>query len=81
MDQDWPSYDESKMTDAEKEIAVQINGKLKTTVIIPTDAEDETIMEIVLSNSKIQRLMDGMVLQKRIIVKNKLVNLILKPQQ
>lgn len=77
---EWPSYDESKMVDAEKQIAVQVNGKLKTTVIIPMDAADEKVMEIVLSDAKIQRQMKGMNLIKQIIVKNKLVNLILKPQ-
>lgn len=80
INQSWPDFDESKMMDANKEIAVQVNGKLKTTVTIPVDSPDEAVMAIVLENAKIQKLMEGMKLQKQIIIKNKLVNLILKPE-
>ncbi len=75
----WPQYDEAKTVDSEKEIAVQVNGKLKTTVVIPMDADDETVIGIATADEKIKRLMDGMHLVKTIVVKNKLVNLILKP--
>ena len=60
-------------------IAVQVGGKLRATVVIPMDADDETILGIVYANEKIAKLMDGMEVVKTIIVKNKLVNLILKP--
>ena len=75
----WPTYDESKMVESEKEIAVQVNGKLKTTVIIPMDADEDTVFGIVTENYKIQKAMEGMQVVRRIFVKNKLVNLILKP--
>ena len=75
----WTEYDEAKTIDSEKEIAVQVNGKLKTTVIIPMDADDETVIGIASADEKIKRLMEGMQLVKTIVVKNKLVNLILKP--
>lgn len=78
--QPWPKYDESKTVDAEKEIAVQVGGKLKTTVIIPLDADDETVKEIACKDEKILRLLEGMEIVKTIVVKNKLINLILKPQ-
>jgi len=74
----WPEYDPEKMTDAEKEIAVQVNGKLKTTVVIPVDAADETVMEIVLASEKIKNIVADKEIVRRIIVKNKLVNLIIK---
>lgn len=79
-EQSWPSYDESKMVEATKVIAVQINGKLKTTVTAPTDCEDGKLKEITLSDDKVKRSMEGMELIKVIIVKNKLINLIIKPQ-
>jgi leucyl-tRNA synthetase len=75
----WPEYDEAKTVDSEKEIAVQVNGKLKSTVVIPMDADDETVIGIATADEKIARLMEGMALVKTIVVKNKLVNLILKP--
>ena len=75
----WPDYDESKTFESEREIAVQVNGKLKATVMIHMDADDETVVAAACANEKIMRLMDGMQLVRTIVVKNKLVNLILKP--
>ena len=74
----WPVYDESKTVDAEKEIAVQVGGKLKTTVVVPADAPDEVVIAAATANEKIQYLMQGKQLVRSIVVKNKLVNLILK---
>ena len=79
MQTDWPKYDEAKMVEREKEIAVQVNGKLRATVVIPVDADDETVLGIVYASEKIAKLKEGMDVVKTIIVKNKLVNLILKP--
>ena len=78
--QSWPAYDESKTVDAEKEIAVQVGGKLKATVTVPADCTDEAAVNAALANEKIAKLMQGMQLVKSIVVKNKLVNLIIKPQ-
>lgn len=78
--QPWPVYDESKTVDAEKEIAVQVGGKLKTTVIVPMDADDEAVKSIACADEKIQRLMEDKEIVKTIVVKNKLINLILKPK-
>ena len=80
-EQSWPEYDESKMVDAEKEIAVQVNGKLKSTVIVAMDSEDQTVIDTACADEKIVRLMQGMELVKTIVVKNKLVNLIIKPSK
>ncbi len=79
MQMPWPAYDESKTVESTKEIAVQVNGKLKTTVVIPMDADEETVLGIVKADAKIARLMEGMQIVRTILVKNKLVNLILKP--
>jgi len=78
--QPWPQYDPAKTIDAEKEIAVQVGGKLKTTVIIPLDADDESVKAIACADEKIARLLEGMEIVKTIVVKNKLINLILKPK-
>ncbi len=75
----WPEYDESKTVDAEKSMAVQVNGKLKTTIVVPVDSDDSVVVEAACADEKIKRLMEGMELVKTIVVKNKLVNLILKP--
>ena len=74
----WPAYDEAKTVDADREIAVQVGGKLKTTVTVPTDCDDDTAIAAAVADEKIKRLMEGKQLVRTIVVKNKLVNLILK---
>ena len=78
--QPWPEYDESKMVESEKQIAVQVGGKLKTTVVVPTDASDEQMVAAALADEKIKHIGEGMELVRSIVVKNKLVNLIFKPK-
>jgi len=77
----WPTYDESKMVDAERTIAIQVGGKLRGTVVVPADAPDEDVVAAALAEPKIARMTEGMELVKTIVVKNKLVNLILKPKR
>lgn len=77
----WPEYDESKMVESEKAIAVQINGKFKTTVVVPTDADDETVAEAAKANEKIAGIIAGMDIVRTIVVKNKLINIIIKPSK
>jgi len=79
MQMDWPKYDESKTVDAVREMAVQINGKLRSTITVASDSDDETIVAAACADEKVQRYMEGMKLVKTIVVKNKIVNLILKP--
>jgi leucyl-tRNA synthetase len=76
----WPVWDEKCMVEAEKTIAVQVGGKLRSTVTIPADASDEEMVKAALADEKIARMLEGMELVRTITVKNKLVNLILKPK-
>ena len=78
--QKWPAYDEAKTVDATKEIAVQVNGKLRSTVHVPMDSEDAVLIDAACADEKIQRAMQGMDIKKTIVVKNKLINLILVPK-
>ena len=79
MQMDWPKYEESKTVAAEQEMAVQVNGKLRSTITVPTDCDEQTIIDTALADEKIKRQMEGMKLVKTIVVKNRIVNLILKP--
>ena len=79
MTQPWPQFDPAKLQASEKEIAVQIGGKLRGTVVIPMDAEEAEVLALVQANEKIQAHLTGMEIVKIIYVKNKLMNLILKP--
>ena len=79
MQMDWPAYDEAKTVDASVEMAVQVNGKLKGTVHMPTDSEQEAVVAAALEVEKVKKATEGMQVVKTILVKNKLVNLIVKP--
>ena len=78
MQMPWPEYDEAKTVDATREMAVQVNGKLKSTITVPSDSEDSVVIDAACADDKIKRLMEGKQLVKTIVVKNKLINLIIK---
>jgi len=76
----WPDFDPEKLVDSELEIVVQVNGKRKASVMVAADASDEAVMEAVLGSEKVKRQMAGFVIVKRILVRNKLVNLVVRPE-
>ncbi len=78
MQMPWPEFDHAKTIDAMREMAVQVNGKLRTTVTVAADADEDTILAAAKADEKIQRQMEGKQLVKTILVKNKLINLIVK---
>lgn len=75
----WPEYDQSKTVSATTPMGVQVSGKLKSNIVVPTDATDEEIVAIALADEKIAKLATGQSLVKSIVVKGRLVNLIFKP--
>ena len=79
MQMPWPKFDETKTVASHHEMAVQVNGKLRSTIVVPADADDQTVIDAACADEKIRRQMEGMQLVKTIVVKNKLINLILKP--
>ena len=79
MQNEWPVYDEQKTVESVKELAVQINGKLRATVTVPADADDAAVVEAAKAEPRIARQLEGMELVRSIVVKNRIVNLIVKP--
>ena len=77
----WPEYDEAKTLDDEKEIAVQVNGKLRSTVVVPAGCEDSVAVEAAMADPKVQKFTAGCAIVKTIVVKDKLVNIIAKPSK
>ena len=77
--QKWPEYDEAKTVAATTQMAVQVGGKLKANIIVPTGCDDQTVVDTALAEPKIAKLTEGMTLVKSIVVKGRLVNLIFKP--
>ena len=79
MQMEWPAHDESKTVDSHVEMAVQVNGKLKGTVTVPMDSGESDVVAAAMENEKVKKSVEGMNVVKTILVKNKLVNLIVKP--
>ena len=74
----WPSFDETKTIDDVIEVPVQINGKLKTTVTVPKDIEQSDIDKVVEENEVITKLLEGKTVIKKIYVKGKIYNIVVK---
>ena len=72
----WPKFDEAKTIDDEIEIPVQVNGKLKTTVMIALDEDEASVKEKV--HSALEDKLDGKQIVKEIYVKNKIYNVVVK---
>ena len=74
----WPTYDESKTTLSTIKMAVQVNGKLRDTIEVNKDGNDEVVKEAALSSEKVQNFTNGKTIVKVIVVKNKIVSIVVK---
>ena len=72
----WPTYDESKTVLSNVKMAVQINGKVRDTIEVSKDEDDEKVKEIALSSENIKRNLEGKTIKKIIVVKNKIVSIV-----
>ena len=75
----WPVCDESKTVSKTVEMAIQVNGKMKGTVTMPADSAEADVVAAALAVDKVKKATGGMQIVKTILVKNRLVNLIVKP--
>lgn len=75
----WPQYDPDKTVDATLEIAVQINGKVKSTIVVAADEPEEQIREKALAEPKVSAVLSGMNIVKVIVIRGRIVNIVAKP--
>ena len=74
----WPTYDETCLVEKEKEIAVQVNGKVRATIMISVDDGEDVIKEKALNAENVKRHTDGKDIVKVIVIKGKIVNIVVK---
>lgn len=74
----WPKYDIAKTVDQEKEIAVQVNGKVRATITINIDEDEESIKKKALNAENVKNHTAGKEIVKVIIIKGKIVNIVVK---
>ncbi len=72
----WPSFDEQLASTGDVEIAVQVNGKLRSRLVVPRGMPQEAVVKIVLSDPVVQKFVDSQKVRKVIYVQDRLVNLV-----
>lgn len=72
----WPTFDESKLIDNEVEIVLQVNGKVRAKVMIPTDMNKEDLEQLAKDHEEIKAQIEGKTVRKVIAVPGKLVNIV-----
>lgn len=77
-DAKWPSFDEAKCVDSTVEIVVQINGKIRARLSVPTDIESDKAIALAKKDEGIAAALEGKNIIKEIYVKGKLVNIVMK---
>jgi len=75
-DEDWPEADAELLIDDTVTVAVQVNGKLRATIELPLDAEDQAAQDHALAEPAVQRAMGERAARKIIVVKNRVVNIV-----
>ncbi len=74
----WPEFDPDAVIGDEVEIAVQVNGKLRDSVSVPADADQATVEQAALASDKVQKHIEGKTVVKKIFVKGRLLNIVVK---
>ena len=74
----WPKYDAALAKEEEIEIPVQVNGKLRSRVTVPADADEAFVLERALADDKVEGRFGGKQIVKKIYVPGKMVNLVVK---
>ena len=74
----WPEYDEGKTVDATVEIAVQVNGKLRSTVTLPLDCSRDEALAAAKADARVAASIEGKTVVKEITVPNKIINIVVK---
>ena len=72
----WPTFDEAKTIDEEIELPIQINGKVKGTIVISLDADEQTVKDS--AHKELTNLLEGKNIIKEIYVKNKIYNIVIR---
>ncbi len=74
----WPAYDEALIKEETVEMAVQVNGKLRGTVMMVADADEEAAKEAAFAHENVKKFLEGKEIVKTIYVRGKLVNLVVR---
>ena len=71
----WPQYDAALAKEEEVEIAIQVNGKIRSRLVVPADAEEAQVRELALADPKVKAALADKEVVKVLVVKGRLVNI------
>jgi leucyl-tRNA synthetase len=74
----WPQYDAALAKEEELQIPVQINGKLRSLIVVPADATEDFVVERALADEKVRAAIAGKQIVKKIYVPGKLLNIVVR---
>jgi leucyl-tRNA synthetase len=76
IDERWPAVDAAALETSTVDIVVQVNGRLRSRIRVPADADDAVIREAALADANVQKFIAGAPVRKVIVVRGKLVNVV-----
>ena len=74
----WPTYDDTKIVEDTKEIAVQVNGKVRATISITGGESEDSIKEKALACDNVKRHLEGLTVVKILVIKDRIVTIVAK---
>lgn len=74
----WPGYDDAKTLEETKNIAVQVNGKVRATISININDSDDVVKDKAMKEENVKRFVDGKEIVKVIVIKGKIINIVVK---
>ncbi len=74
----WPTYDESAIAADQVEMVIQINGKVRSKLVVPSEIDEDDLKARVMNDPKIIENLDGKKIVKTIVIPKKLVNLVVR---
>jgi len=76
--QAWPTWDETKLEESEVEVAVQVNGKVRGTMTVPSDSTDDELGRLALAQDCVVKYTDGHIVKRVVAIKGKIVNIVVQ---
>lgn len=74
--QSWPDYDAALLESDELTIAVQVNGRLRDTITVPADSDEQTLRDAALASPAVQRHVDGKAIRRTVVVPGRVINIV-----
>ncbi|HVZ94669.1 MAG TPA: class I tRNA ligase family protein, partial [Phycisphaerales bacterium] len=75
-EQAWPAHDPAMLIESEVEMPVQVNGKLRTKLMVPAEADGAAVEKLALADEKVKAAVEGKTVRKIVVVPGRMVNIV-----